>query len=305
MLKALVFDIDGSIMPQGGPIDPIIYDRRYNKTMKIAILFLGLILGYIFSRKEKAMGIFADVVFKWMLPYVVIAEVSSHSLAEGWYFLFGSGFVIALFYLSRLLGWDKHKSALLATAEGGTMGFVLYSAIGTQPLSWFFIIDMLGNGAVLFSFIYWQVGNQFKIVDFAKNRLMIAMVIGVLLNVFGWHALSLPLLNTIEPGIVLILTALICIVVGSKIHLPTSKNIFVSWDYWKFWLIRLAGLAICLVLKAPLALSVLFVLPPSFLLPVIYQKGKQHEEEKYASNFIAACLPIALVLAVCLFILEK
>jgi len=271
------------------------------QSMKLIIVALGIIIGLSLAKKESLMNLIADVVFKWLLPYVIVVEVSSHSLNEWWFFLYGSGFVIALFYLGRLLGWDKHKAALLATAEGGTMGFVLYSAIGTEPLSWFFLIDMLGNGTVLFSFIYWQVGNQFKIVDFAKNRLMMAMIVGAIANVIGWHALDISLLKTIEPGIILALTTLICIVVGSKIHFPTSKSIFVSWEYWRFWITRIIGLVICLTLKMPLALSVLFVLPPSFLLPVIYQEGQQQEEEKYASNFIAACLPVALILAVGLY----
>lgn len=271
---------------------------------KLVIIAVGFCVGVGLRDHKRLITVFADVVFKWLLPYVIIVEVSSHSLQNWWFMAFGSGFVLILYGIARLIRWDRHKAALLSTAEGGTLGFVLYAAIGTAPLSAFFLIDMLGNGFVLFSLIYWLIGDKFKLLDFIRNRLVIGMCIGVALNLLGLRVLDVEILASLEPTLLIILAGLICTVVGSKMRFSTSKEIFFSGYYLGFWVIRIIGVALCLLLQAPLALTVLFVLPPSFLLPIVYQEGLQKKEEAYASNFIAACLPVTLICAILLYIIS-
>jgi hypothetical protein len=270
---------------------------------KLGLMLAGLFIGYALSDREKFMGRVANSVFAWILPYVVIVEVSSHSLHEWWYFLYGAAFVLGLYYLARSLGWNKNQSALFATAEGGTIGFVLYVYIGTQPISWFFLIDMLGNGGVLFSFIYWQVGREYKFKSFLQNRLIIGMGLGLLLNIIAMvsgiskmHLLEFSFISVIEPYAVMTIVLLVSMVVGSKIHLPTGRDIFFSPEYRRFWTGRIAIGIAALTFKLPLAVTILAVLPPSFLLPVIYKESCQEDDEKYVSNFIAASLPVSLVL---------
>jgi hypothetical protein len=269
--------------------------------MKIFLIIAGLVVGMLFGlrKQQSIVKIIATLVFSFLLPYIVVVEVSSMDIGEWYMFAWGSAFVFVLFYLGRTFA-DKNKAALLATAEGGTLGFVLYNLIGTEPLSRFFLVDMLGNGAILFSFIYWQVGHEFKLKSFFKNPLMIAMFAGVIINLLGIHLLKISVINSVEPILSITLTLLVCVVVGSDIKFNVSREIFFSKFYWGYWGIRTIGAVSCVWLKLPLALTVLFVLPPSFLLPVMYRDGG--EKKVYASNFVAATLPISLALAILLTI---
>jgi len=264
------------------------------------IAVAGLLAGFIFLRsRPELIGKIAFVVFSIALPYVVVIEVSSMKLNEWWFFVYGSGFVLLLYGLGIVMRKNADQSALLATAEGGTMGFVLYNLIDTESLSRFFLIDMLGNGGALFSFIYWRVGREFKLKSFLKNPLMVAMAAGVVANIAGLHLLRYQLLSTAEPIVTTLTTLMICMVVGAGIKIQVSREIFYSRNFATFWAVRAAGAVIIHLAHAPLALTILFILPPSFLLPVIYGKGDDQKRE-YASSFIAACLPITLALSVIL-----
>lgn len=270
--------------------------------METAILALfGIVLGYTLKRFGSLVATIAKLVFAWLLPVLVAVEVSSMDIREWPMFIWGSAFAIVLFYLGRLR-CDKHQSALLATSEGGTMGFVLYNIIGTEPMSRFFLIDMLGNGGILFSFIYFQVGNEYKLKEFMRNPLMLAMFGGIALNMIGWHAKDLRFVAQTAPYLGKVVALFVTTVIGSAIKLHVSHQIIRSGFFWSFWAMRTAGAAVSLAAKWPLALTVLFVLPPSFLLPVIYQEDTARRS--YASNFIASGLPISLVLAVILTVIE-
>lgn len=269
--------------------------------MNILLIAIGLIVGLLLPKGNILLAPLKMLVFSIAVPYLILTEVSSMDIKQWPLFLYGAGFVLVLFYLGRRLSWDKHRSALLATAEGGTMGFVLYSTIGKESLSRYFLIDHLGNGGLLFSFIYMQIGNEYKIKEFFKNPLMIAMGSGLALNLFGYHLKEeVVMLKTIQPYVGSATTLLICAIVGADIELHLSRDIFLSRIYWSFWIIRIIGAALCIILKLPLALTVLFVLPPSMLLPIIYPDGTV--EKRYASNFIAACLPISFILSIILYL---
>jgi hypothetical protein len=278
--------------------------------ISFALIILGLITGIVWrikatrknSHAEKSWAMMADVTFKWLLPFVVLTEVSSMDLTQWWLFIYGAAFIFVLYAIGIILTNDKHKSALLSTAEGGTIGFMFYNSLALEPLPRFFLIDMLGNGGALFSFIYWRISGVFKLWEFIiKNRLMLSMWVGLALNILAelntesLHLKSLPYMADVSLVFGLIITLLISVIIGTRVKLNLSREIFLSKFFWIFWVIRILGMAISIALKLPLALTILFVLPPSFLLPVIYNDS-QWKEKEYAANFIAACLPITFTI---------
>jgi hypothetical protein len=278
--------------------------------MSFILIILGLVVGVFWRIKsrqknvpaEKAWAVMADTTFKWLLPLVVLVEVSSMNLNEWWLFVYGAAFVFIFYAVGIILTSDKHKASLLATAEGGTIGFMFYNSLALEPLPHFFLVDMLGNGGGLFSFIYWKISGVFKLWDFmVKNRLMLSMWLGLALNILAefnvesLHLKSLPYMADVSSIFGLTITLFISIVVGTQVKLHLSREIFLSKIFWTFWGIRLMGMATSIVLKLPFALTILFILPPSFLLPVIYNDS-QRKEKEYAANFIAACLPITFLI---------
>jgi len=268
----------------------------------ISFIFFGVILGLILKNNINFIKFLKLIIFSILLPYVVVVEISSTDLKEEWFgFFWGAGFVIFIFYLVRIvLKEDRNKSALFATAEGGTLGFIVYNIINTEPISLFFIIDMLGNGGALFLFIYYQINKQRKVLDFVKNPLIISMIIGMLLNFLGMKLLDADFLYRVEPTIIALLVLLVCIILGSEIKWNISKEIFTSEIFIKFWTLRVGGMFVSLMLQLPLAVVILFLLPPSFLLPLFYDKGDKNGI--YASNFIISALPVFVFLAALLIL---
>jgi hypothetical protein len=139
------------------------------------------------------------------------------------------------------------------------------------------------------------VAKKYNLATFFKNRLMLGMGAGILLNITGLPLLKFPTLGLIEPFLTMFIILMICIVVGSQIQFRIATNILISKFFWIFWSVRIAGTALSIYFHMPVALTVLFILPPSFLMPVIYTELHE-KEKKYAANFIAAALPITLIL---------
>ena len=268
---------------------------------KLILILAGFIVGYLLKNRKSLLGLFRFLVFTALLPYVIIAEISSFDLGAEWYiFIWGSLFIFALFYLGRALGFDKHKSALLATAEGGTLGFILYVFIDQEPISRFFLVDQIGNGAVLFSFIYYILMKEYRLKTFIFNPLIVGMFFGIVFNLIGFAVLAIPFLLNLEPYLTTLLTVLIAVVVGSELKPKLSGNILRSSFFFKFWIIRITGLAVSLFFAWPLAVVILFAMPPSFLLPIVYNTKETKKEREYASNFIAASLAVSLLLSIIL-----
>lgn len=273
------------------------------------LILVGLVVGMVWRVKagdvsKKFWAIMGDMCFKSLLPLVVSIEVLSMNLNEWWLFAYGAAFVFILYFIGFTLTRDKYLASLLATAEGGTLGFMFYNSIRVEPLSRFFLIDMLGNGGALFSFIYWRISGIFKFWEFTvKNRLMLALWTGLALNILAstgieiLHLRGLPYIADISWSIGLVITLLISVIVGTEVKLRLSRKIFFSKFFWTFWGIRLAGMSVSMALRLPFALTILFILPPSFLLPVIYT-DQQNKEKEHAANFIAACLPITFLIFV-------
>lgn len=266
--------------------------------IKIVLLAIGGLLGYLFRKHVKLSKRINDLAFYFFLPIMVLIEFSSMELKEWYYFPLGSIFVFALFYLARIIGLDRHKAALLATAEGGTVGFVIYILAGTEPISRFLLIDMLGNGIILFSFVYYQLSNRYDIKSFFLNPLVLASFTGIALNLFGVKLKTWMLIPNVETTVVYILIVLLSWIIFSGIKKSLSKEILTSKFFKYFWSIRLTGACLGLFFHWPLALTILFILPPSFLLPVIYRDVKDESYRSYAINFIAACLPVFILVSV-------
>jgi hypothetical protein len=265
--------------------------------IKLLFIILGGTIGALFTgRKQFSRGV--NLVAFWLLlPAICFVEFSSVQLEEWYYFPAGSAFVLCLYWLGRIIGWDKHKSALLATAEGGTLGFVLYVLIGSEPISKFFVIDMFGNGIMLFTFIYFQLSRRYDFKKFARNPLVIMMAIGFALNLGGVHLKHFESVAWLEEVAVHCLLGLIAFVICAGMERTISAQILISSEFRTFWLIRLTCFCASLAVGLPLALTILFLLPPSFLMPVIYTAAEDAHEKAYAINFIAVCLPVFAILA--------
>lgn len=285
--------------------------------IKLALLIGGFAVGFLLLRRRQHLqGKISILVFSWLLPYIVFIEVASMKLEEYWYLysLVGAAFLLLPFFLGQWgLGLSKHKAALLATAEGGSIGFVIYATLGIAPLQQFFLVDMIGNGLAVFFIVFpllvekkepgWRTGF---------NRLAFIMIAGLLASILEFRPLSLSpesalglvgILQRIEPWLISLLVILISAIVGAGVRLNISREIFSSRFFGGFWVYRLFAIVVSLWQAWPLALTVLFTLPPSFLLPVLYSSQKANEERViYADNFIAACLPITIMLIVGLFI---
>ncbi|PLX20447.1 hypothetical protein C0584_05925 [Candidatus Parcubacteria bacterium] len=268
--------------------------------MKSFLIFGGLLIGYcLIKDREKISQFIATLTFKLILPVVVLIEFSSVEITKLPLSFAGFIFVVGLFYLGKILGFSKHQAALLATAEGGTIGFALFVYLGVGPITDFLMIDMLGNGICLFSFVYYQVSRKSHLKDFIFNPLLVAMFMGLILNLLDIKLLSFSVISSVELCLVLTTTFFICVVVGSGIVLSKSYTLFSSSFFIKFWFIRIIGMIVSIISDLPLPITILFILPPSFLLPLMYDfKSLKHKD--YASNFIAACLPVCLFLSLLL-----
>jgi hypothetical protein len=270
--------------------------------IKILLPLVGLALGYFFfNDKEKLKSTLGSFVFNWLLPYVVFVEIASMQIISGWwnYSLIGAGFVLLPFFLAQLFfGLSKHQSALVATAEGGSLGFVVYATIGGEPLSHFFLVDMVGNGLSVFLIVFpilaWgKVGRNHTYI-----RLMVAITAGLLACFSGIHPLTVAPIAFAEKYLVMLLVLSVSSVVGASLVLKTSIEILKSKLFLGFWLYRLGAMVALFYLKAPLAVIILCILPPSFFLPILMRQQDETEMAEYTASFIASCMPIFLLLSV-------
>jgi len=269
---------------------------------KSILLLLGLVLGYtLCKQRERVKNAVSNTVFNWILPYVMFVEVSSMTLVPYWwgYSIIGALFALVPFFIGLyLLKLSSNKAALLATAEGGSMGFAIYATIGGAPLAHFFLVDMVGNGLAVFLIILPLLAFGARKINGTVIRLLVAVSGGLAANFIGFHPLkSIPVLNSVEPVLVMVLIFLIASVVGSSIVIKTSREIVTSKFFLGFWAYRLTLFTLSLAFGLPLAVTILAILPPSFMLPIFYRTQNDPEKEAYASNFIASCIPITVILA--------
>ncbi len=268
---------------------------------KLIILIAGIIAGIFLKRFSKFSTYANHIVFSLLLPYILITEFSSIKFLDSWYlFFWGVAFVFGMFFIGKLLKFNTGQSALLGTAEGGTIGFAYYLLLGNFPIYTWLIIDS-GNGVSLFTFIYSKVTGKFNLKGLF-NPLMISLLFGLILNFFNIHLTSLELITKIQPRASLLLLFFISSVIGAGINLKFSLTIFKEKKFLLFWLVRLVGLAMAITLKFPLPIIIFMMIPPSFLLPSMYKDNQKYERE-YATNFIAVGLPISLgLLAIFYFV---
>ncbi len=264
-------------------------------------IVIGIILGIAVKRNWLA-PLIPLVVFYFLLPYVNAVEISAMEIKEWPFILYGIGFTVVLFYFGRLWA-GKDNAVLLATAEGGTLGLVLYLAIGSEPLYKFLLVNNIGVGLALFSFINYQLGSRSSLKSLF-NPLMIGAVAGIILSLAGINLKTFPAINFLEPYVISVLVILISAVIGMQLEWRISRDTFQQKFFWQFWLIRIICATLSVFARAPLAVSVLFVLPPSFLLPMMYSEN-QPEKAVKAGNFIAATVPVSLVLSAVIYWILK
>jgi hypothetical protein len=280
--------------------------------IKIFLLLAGLLVGFfIFRGKEAAANRISKIVFNLLLPYVILLEVSSAVLTASWwwYIFLGAAFVLVPFAVGRfIIRLPPYRALLLATAEGGSMGFVVYVIAGNAPITHFLLVDMIGNGLSLFLIIFPLLTHRMggKHENNATLVLLVAaMVVGMTLNILGVPLLKLEAisaLSILQPWVTAVLVLFIAIIIGGGIVTKLAKEIFTSTFFVGFWVYRIALLAISIGADLPLAVIVLAILPPSFMVPIFYRMHAREREAIYATNFIASCMPISMTLATGLII---
>ena len=218
----------------------------------------------------------------------------------------GYGIAIALGYVLRsaVKPYGKYLPFLLASAEGGMLGYALYGLIvGSQ--SGFAAVDL---GQTVFAYTVWlgcltSVDNWWVILLLG----LLGMALGIVLGATGIGSL---VMNSAAGGIVsqLISTitapisAVVLLMVGYELNLkkellgPVLKTIVLR-------LIIMAGLLVLANMiifhlfpfdrELEIALMVLYALPAPFIIPIFSDVGKDGE---YVSTSLSAHTLVTVIL---------
>lgn len=227
------------------------------------------------------------------------------------------GYIIALaagFGLKKLAApHDKFYPFLLASAEGGMLGYALYGVLMGEQ-SGFATVDL---GQTVFAYTAFlgmlalTDGRGFSVPALAKNmftnKCFLGMALGILLGALGvgqW-VLASPA-GGIVTGLISAITAptsaLVLLVVGYELELDRSilKSVAVTVVSRLFIMAcLLAGASFIIFHIIPydkslqIALMILYALPAPFIIPLFAKVGK---EGKYISTSLSVCTICTILL---------
>ena len=209
----------------------------------------------------------------------------------------GYGIAIALGYVLRsaVKPYGKYLPFLLASAEGGMLGYALYGLIvGSQ--SGFAAVDL---GQTVFAYTVWlgcltsvdgeKVDAKALLKNMFSNKCFLGMALGIVLGATGIGRL---VMNSAAGGIVsqLISTitapisAVVLLMVGYELNL--KKGLLVLANMIIFHLFPFDR-------ELEIALMVLYALPAPFIIPIFSDVGKDGE---YVSTSLSAHTLVTVIL---------
>ncbi|MFR8547195.1 MAG: AEC family transporter [Lachnospiraceae bacterium] len=262
------------------------------------------------------------VIGNVMLPVVLFnaflkAEYNLRVLVVFLVVFAGFGAAIAVgFALRRFVKpYGKFLPFLLASAEGGMLGYTLYGLIaGSQ--SGFAAVDL---GQTVFAYTVWlglltsvdggRVSAQGLLKNMFSNKCFLGMALGIVLGVAGVGKLlfSCPAGSTVSAVIEMLtapVSAIVLLIVGYELNLklelfvPVAKTIL-------FRLLIMGGLLVLSNLiifnlfafdkELEIALMILYCLPAPFIIPIFSDVGEDGE-------YVATALSVHTLVTVILFV---
>ena len=245
-----------------------------------------------------------------MLPVVLFNAffTASYSLRVVVVFLvvyLGFGAAIALGFLLRPLvkPYGKYLPFLVASAEGGMLGYALYGLI-TGSQSGFAAVDL---GQTVFAYTVWlglltsvdggEVKAEKLLKNMISNKCFLGMVFGIVLGAAG---VGNVVMNSAAGGIV---KSVVSMMVGYELNL--KKELFLP--VLKTIVLRLVIMGALLLVsnlvifrifpfdkELEIALMVLYALPAPFIIPIFSDVGKDGE-------YVATTLSVHTLVTVALY----
>lgn len=229
----------------------------------------------------------------------------------------GFGIAIGVGFLLRsfVKPYGKFLPFLLASAEGGMLGYALYGlVVGSQ--SGFAAVDL---GQTVFAYTVWlglltsvdggKVEAKVLLKNMFSNKCFLGMALGI---VFGVTGLGGLIMNSMAGGIVSAViqtitapvSAIVLLMVGYELNLKMELIIPVA----KTILFRLVIMAVLLIgsnliifnifefdKNLEIALMVLYSLPAPFIIPIFSEVG---EDGEYVSTSLSVHTLVTVVLFV-------
>lgn len=233
----------------------------------------------------------------------------------------GFGIAIAAgFALRRFVSpYGKFLPFLLASAEGGMLGYALYALIAGSPTG-FAVVDL---GQTVFAYTIWlglltsvdggRVEPRALLKNMFTNKCFLGMALGIVLGALGVGKLVLtsPIGGIVQSVIGMFtapIGAIVLLMVGYELNLkadlfrPVAKTIL-------FRLLIMAGLLVISNLiifhifpfdkELEIALMVLYSLPAPFIIPIFAEVG---EDGEYVSTSLSLHTLVTVILFVAIVI---
>lgn len=256
-----------------------------------------------------------------MLPVVLFNAffTASYSLRVVVVFLvvyLGFGAAIALGFLLRPLvkPYGKYLPFLVASAEGGMLGYALYGLI-TGSQSGFAAVDL---GQTVFAYTVWlglltsvdggEVKAEKLLKNMISNKCFLGMVFGIVLGAAGvgnvvMNSAAGGIVKSVVSMITAPVSAVVLLVVGYELNL--KKELFLP--VLKTIVLRLVIMGALLLVsnlvifrifpfdkELEIALMVLYALPAPFIIPIFSDVGKDGE-------YVATTLSVHTLVTVALY----
>ena len=256
-----------------------------------------------------------------MLPVVLFNAffTASYSLRVVVVFLvvyLGFGAAIALGFLLRPLvkPYGKYLPFLVASAEGGMLGYALYGLI-TGSQSGFAAVDL---GQTVFAYTVWlglltsvdggEVKAEKLLKNMISNKCFLGMVFGIVLGAAGvgnvvMNSAAGGIVKSVVSMITAPVSAVVLLMVGYELNL--KKELFLP--VLKTIVLRLVIMGALLLVsnlvifrifpfdkELEIALMVLYALPAPFIIPIFSDVGKDGE-------YVATTLSVHTLVTVALY----
>jgi len=295
--------------------------------IKLFPVILLLILGNIFYRiqffNEHTVDDLKKIVINVALPSILFLTFSKTVFKASYLIVIITVFfasVLLLFLgtkLKVLTGSIKYSETLFVGCETGLIGYSMFTIVyGSTDMFKLAVID-IGNSifinVVLLCYIKHINGETVSlkqtVVSIFKTPTVLSIIAGIMVSCTGiYEVLSSNAMTSSLLSVISILanitTPLICIVIGYTIHVNFKK-------LYKPFVISLLRIVMSLSIAFAIgffifnrlfhndrmfkiALFSMFILPPSFVLPV-FIKGETEEESQVVLNTIAITLILSLV----------
>lgn len=245
----------------------------------------------------------ANYSLRVLLMFVVVYTSFGISLT--------TGFLLRRFFKPH----DKFMPFLLASAEGGMLGYALFALLaGSENTSMFAMVDI---GQTAFAYTVFMTGLKLMdgkktgvkdvLKDVATNKACIGMLLGIILGISGVGKMVLASpVSGIVTSVISFITAptagVILIIVGYE--LAFTKDLIVP--VLKTVMLRLAVLGILLVIGSAvvftltpfdknlfMAMLLMYSLPAPFIIPLYAEVG---DEGAYISNTLSVGTLVTVLL---------